>query len=174
MQADPNALQIMVMAYKYSDNEYEQKVYQGESQVEISNEAMDDAILATIDFKEEEFTLIDIDAWYATYVITYNNELVLVGPNYKKIDGDFTSENFKVEVIDEKPVALLQRWINLDSVKITNLLVDEHKHFYIGKNRKIVSENSDKFDNVILTKDNESEEITWRLPRYYDGIDLTR
>lgn len=173
LQADPNALQIMVMAYRYFDNKYEQKIYQGESQVEISNEITEkNEILATIDFKEEDFTtLTDVDAWYATYVVTYNNELVLIGPSYKKINEEFTYE-FNVEANDEKPVALLQKWINLDSVKVTNILVDEHKYFYIGKNRKIVSENSDKSDNVILTKDNDSEEITWRLPRYYDGIDL--
>ena len=38
LQADPNALQIMIMAYKYLNNEYEQKIYQGEVEIEISNE----------------------------------------------------------------------------------------------------------------------------------------
>ena len=173
LQADPNALQVMIMAYEYLNNGYEQKVYQGEMEIKIFNEITENnEILISVNFKEEDFILTKVDAWYATYVITYNNELVLAGPSYKKIDEEFTYE-FNVEANDEKPIALLQKWINLDSTKITNTLVDEHKYFYIGKNRKIVSENSDKFDNVILTKDNESEEITWRLPRYYDGIDLT-
>lgn len=173
LQADPNALQIMIMAYKYLNNEYEQKIYQGEVEIEISNEITEkNEILVSVNFKEEDFILTEVDAWYATYVITYNNELVLAGPSYKKINEEFTYE-FNVEANDEKPIALLQKWINLDSIKVTNVLVDEHKYFYIGKNRKIISENSDKFDNVILTKDNESEEITWRLPRYYDGVDLT-
>ena len=173
LQADPNALQIMIMAYKYSNNEYEQKIYQGEIEIEISNEITEEnKILASVNFKEEDFILTEVDAWYATYVITYNNELVLAGPSYKKINEEFTYE-FNVEVNDEKPIALLQKWINLDSIKITNILIDEHKYFYIGKDRKIISEDSDKTNNVILTKDNESEEITWRLPRYYDGIDLT-
>ena len=173
LQADPNALQIMIMAYKYLNNEYEQKIYQGEVEIEISNEITEkNEILVSVNFKEEDFILTEVDAWYATYVITYNNELVLAGPSYKKINEEFTYE-FNVEANDEKPIALLQKWINLDSIKVTNVLVDEHKYFYIGKNRKIVSEISDKFDNVILTKDNESEEITWRLPRYYDGVDLT-
>ena len=126
LQADPNALQIMVMAYRYFDNKYEQKIYQGESQVEISNEITEkNEILATIDFKEEDFTtLTDVDAWYATYVVTYNNELVLIGPSYKKINEEFTYE-FNIEANDEKPVALLQKWINLDSVKVTNIFILE-------------------------------------------------
>lgn len=139
-----------------------------------------DEIIISCDFNTAIFEEQDFKKYplYATYTIVYSNENLPIEPT----PHNYILENQTFRIIEPKDLndeniqkadAILNKWINQDSVKIVNLLVDEHKHFYIGKNRKIVSENSDKFDNVILTKDNESEEVTWRLPRYYDGIDLT-
>ena len=173
LKEDPSALKVMIMSYKEITGAYEQeqKVYTIPEVILPNKEEINlgSEIEVKVNFNKEDFTLTEIDSasWYLTYVIIYSQETVFTGSCYK-IEGEQC-----IITTDERPVALLQKWINIDAVKVDNDLIDEHKHFYIGKDRKIVAENSDKFDNVILTRDNESEEITWRLPRYYDGIDLT-
>lgn len=172
LEADPSLLKVMIMAYKESTGAYEQNVYQyneEENIKDISVSLNGNNIQINVNFNEEDFTLTEIDSasWYLTYVIIYSTETVFTG-SYYKIEGDSITKT-----TDEKPVALLQKWANIDAVKVYNNLTDEHRYFYIGKDRKIYSELDDtKTDNVILTKDNDSEEITWKLPRTYDGVDL--
>ena len=137
-------------------------------------------ILVSCKFESTLFEAQDFKTYplYATYVVIYSNENLPIEPyphNYM-----FTGTDFRIieqEDLTDKAIqkadAVLNKWITQDSVKITNTHTDEHKHFIIGKDRKIYSENDDaKKDNVLLTKDNDSEEITFKIPRFYDGIDL--
>jgi hypothetical protein len=71
----------------------------------------------------------------------------------------------------EEAFSRLDNEINYTNILVQNDLKDEHKEIIIDENRSIKFQNE---DNIVITKDNNSQEITFQIPREYDGIDLSK
>lgn len=120
--------------------------------------------------------------YYFTYNLVYMNESLPLSPfphNYiydDKMEYPYgrllTNEDLDGEEdeLSRQANAILNKWLTKDSLKIENILEDTHSHIIVNKDRKILlpSENT----NILITKDNNSEKITFEIPRKYDKLDL--
>lgn len=117
----------------------------------------------------------ETESLYATYSIVYENELInkISYPYFIYDNSTFGEIQFGEELTEdqENVKIILDKWITQDSLKVINALTDEHSHIIVNKDRKIFIPNEDR--NILLTKDNDSEEITFEIPQVYDGIDLS-
>lgn len=78
----------------------------------------------------------------------------------------------KTNINDQEAKSILTNWIKYDSVRSENNLVDQHNKLIIDKERRIILPISNS--NIIINRDNNSEEITFEMYKFYDGIDLSQ
>lgn len=181
LNANPNCLHVLIMAYNSNNDMYQQRIIPATEEeqnlynIQITEDA--ELVLVEIDFDSTWFDMNNINSWYATYSIVYENESILspeLNLKYSYEKGTYQSLEEDMTEADNKANAILNKWLYQDLLKVKNNLNDTHKHFIVNEHREIkLEESNDKVQNILLTKDNDSEEITFRIPRYYDGIDLT-
>lgn len=165
LESDSSCLHILIM--NYDGIETEKKEYSSYTRTMTNNK-----ITITCTFNAEDFS--ESNHLYATYAIIKENILIPISPKYENYvykENEFKSMDNQQSLTnnDLKACAILDRWRNLDLTRVPNVLTDMHLKLAVSKNRRILMDDN---ENIILTKDNLSEEITFVIPRYYDGIDL--
>jgi hypothetical protein len=113
---------------------------------------------------------------YVSYCFIVNGEVCAVGAGDTFDCYSITDENNSIIEVgktndeEQEVSALYRQWYKIANLSnVVNDLRNQHKAIEIGEDRVIkMSDNN----NVIIQFDNDSELITFRAKRKYDGIDL--
>ena len=117
---------------------------------------------------------------YVSYAFIVNNEVCAIGAgddfdcySMKKNDNTLTPVNESDPNTSneaKQASALYRQWYQIANLNsIFNNLENQHPVIEIGENRVIQMNDN---ENIIIQFDNDSELITFRAKRKYDGIDL--
>lgn len=118
---------------------------------------------------------------YVSYCFIANNEVCAIGAGedfdcYFIVDNNAiiteVIENVETTIPDEtnEASALYRQWYKIANLSnIVNDLENQHPEIIIGEDRVIQMNDN---ENIIIQFDNDSELITFRAKREYDGIDL--
>lgn len=187
---NPYLFKVMLSYYNQEKKIWEQWIYSGDQltdegslYIQVSETgANDNRINITCSFPEFIDTdYISSNPLFMTYTLIYFNEYIPLEPYphnyyyyYYRGKGQLkliTNELMGSMDILAQGNAILNKWLLKDSLNIVNDLKDSHSHIIVNKDRKILLPNENT--NILITRDNNSEEITFEVPRFYDGIDLT-
>lgn len=136
------------------------------------------------DFSEDIFeNMTSFETAYANYNIVYENVSIYFDSlSYKIIKSDdnitmtqMTEEDISINIYDGEANAYLQNIIN-KSILIEQELKDQHSIIEVNDERRIGyhSLGTTPNLNILINKDNDAEIITFKLKRYYDGVDLSQ
>ena len=113
---------------------------------------------------------------YASYCFIVNGEVCAVGAGDTFDCYSITDKNNdiievgKINDEEQEVSALYRQWYKIANLSsVVNDLRNQHKVIEIGEDRVIKMNDN---NNVIIQFDNDSELITFRAKRKYDGIDL--
>lgn len=151
---------------------------------EEKDELGESVFFISFEYDIKSFRINDTNPVYLSYCFIINNEVCAIGGSsnypyyYMFIDTSITPNRNLVETVlknseiySEEIDSLYEQWYKKAGLNhALNNLRNDHDVIPIGEDRVIqMSDNQ----NIIIQFDNESELITFRAKREYDGIDLS-
>lgn len=113
---------------------------------------------------------------YVSYCFIVNDEVCAIGAGDTFDCYSITDDNNNIIEVgktndeEQEVSALYRQWYQIANLSsVVNDLQNQHDDIIIGEDRVIQMSNN---NNVIIRFDNDSELITFRAKREYDGIDL--
>lgn len=151
---------------------------------EEKDELGESVFLISFEYDIKSFRINDANPVYLSYCFVINNEVCAIGGSsnypyyYMFIDTSMTpNRNFleavlkNSEIYNEEIDSLYEQWYKKAGMNhALNNLQNDHNDIIIGEDRVIQMNNN---ENIIIQFDNNSELITFRAKRDYDGIDLS-
>lgn len=110
-------------------------------------------------------------ALYSENVETKLKTLICQSKNIYLLENELSTlerNSQNLTDIQQEAFSRLDNEINYVNMLIQNELVDQHAEIIVNADRSISINN----ENIVINRDNNSQEITFLMPRTYDGIDL--